>query len=185
VTEGRAGRLPALARRLVVLAAGWSLAVLIVAGFAMTNQFQKAALNRFDRNLSELREGLFSQAQITPDGFVTAPDSVDQRAQRSLSGKYWQIDVLRPKGDLEPVVRSRSLDEYLLAPPPTSTPLRPGKPVFYDAVGPLGKPLRVTAYSGRLEEDRRTASWSSWPPRTARRSTATRAASRSRRAWPC
>ncbi|MDB5453426.1 MAG: sensor histidine kinase, partial [Caulobacteraceae bacterium] len=153
MTQRRVGRPPSLARRLVVLAAGWSLAVLIVAGFAMTNQFQKAALGRFDRDLSELREGLFSQAEITPDGFVSAPDSVDQRAQRSLSGKYWQIDVVRPKGEFEPVVRSRSLDEYLLAPPPASMPLKPGKPVFYDATGPLGKPLRVTAYSGRLQED--------------------------------
>ena len=25
--------------------------------------------------------------------------------------------------------------------------------MFYDAPGPLGAPLRVTAYSGRLEED--------------------------------
>jgi len=153
VTDRRAGRPRSLARRLVVLAAGWSLAVLVVAGFAMTHQFQKAALNRFDRDLSELREGLFSQAMIDPDGGVSIPDSIDQRAQRSLSGKYWQVDTLLANGSFEPEVRSRSLDEYLLAPPPRSMPIKPGKPVFYDTQGPLNKPLRVTAYLGKLEED--------------------------------
>jgi signal transduction histidine kinase len=153
VTSARSGRPPSLARRLILLAAGWSLAVLVVAGIAMTNQFQRAALMRFDRDLSELREGLFSQAMLDPDGGVSIPDSIDQRAQRSLSGKYWQVDVLGADGGFQPEVRSRSLDEYLLPPPPKSMPVRPGKPVFYDSPGPLGQSLRVTAYLGRLEED--------------------------------
>jgi signal transduction histidine kinase len=144
---------PSLARRLVLLAAGWSLAVLVVAGIALTVQFQTAALNRFDRDLSELREGLFAQTTLARDGSLVPPNWIDQRAQRSLSGKYWQVGVLHPDGKVEPLMRSRSLDEFLLSPPPPEMPLKPGQPVFYDSPGPLGAPLRVTAYSGRLEED--------------------------------
>jgi signal transduction histidine kinase len=144
---------PSLARRLVLLAAGWSLAVLLVAGIALTVQFQRAALMRFDRDLSELREGLFAQTTLAPDGNLLPPNWIDQRAQRSLSGKYWQVGVVGPDGKVEPLMRSRSLDEFLLPPPPRDKPLEPGKPVFYDASGPLNAPLRVTAYSGRLEED--------------------------------
>lgn len=146
-------RRPSLARRLVILAAGWSLAVVVVAGAALTLQFQAAALARFDRDLSELREGMFSQARVGPDGLVLIPNSIDQRALRSLSGKYWQVGQIGPDGSVEPLVRSRSLDEYLLSPPPADKPLRPGKPVFYDVPGPHEALLRVTAYSARLEED--------------------------------
>ena len=49
-------RPPSLVRRLIWLAAVWSLLVMLGAGVALTAFFQRAALSRFDQSLYELTD---------------------------------------------------------------------------------------------------------------------------------
>ena len=58
-----------LVGRLVLLAAGWSVAVLIVTGLSLTAFFQQAALSRFDLGLTDLIEGLNAGVSVE-DGKV-------------------------------------------------------------------------------------------------------------------
>ena len=144
---------PSLVRRLVILAAGWSLAVLLVSAIVMALLFQQAALLRFDQSLGELIDNLVAGTTISPNGEVLAPALTDIRALRAYSGKYWQIAEPAPGGRIRILVRSRSLwDSELRAPVDLATRLaaRPGKPVAYDTQGPLDEPLRARASQAKL-----------------------------------
>ena len=149
---GMFGR-PSLVRRLVILAAGWSLAVLAVSAVVLALLFQQAALRRFDQGLGELIDNLVAGTTIDETGQVLAPAITDTRAIRAYSGKYWQIAEPGPNGRLRLVVRSRSLwDDDLKAPADLVAQLadRPGKPVTYDIAGPLNQPLRARASQAKL-----------------------------------
>lgn len=146
-----------LVRRLVLLAAGWILVVLVVAGFSLSAFFTHASLTRFDDELGDTVDGLvagtaFDAGQVVPPAFN------DPSALRVYSGQYWEIATPRGGGGgglLKGLARSRSLwDRALAAPPKVVARLAktPGKTVFYDAIGPLKKPLRVAAFQGRLAE---------------------------------
>jgi signal transduction histidine kinase len=144
---------PSLVRRLVILAAGWSLAVLVVCAMVLALLFQQAALRRFDQGLSELVDNLIAGATITDKGEVVAPALTDLRALRAFSGKYWQIAEPVQDGRLHVLVRSRSLwDSELKSPPDIVRRLdaEPGKPVSYDTSGPLNEPLRAMATQAKL-----------------------------------
>jgi signal transduction histidine kinase len=145
---------PSLARRLIVLAAAWSLAVLVVAGFSLSAFFSHAAMARFDDELSNTVDGLLA-GTAAGGGRVTAPTSDDPRTLRAYSGDYWEIAT--PGGtDVRPLVRSRSLWDRALAPPPGGTAAlatSQGKALFYDSAGPMGQPLRVAALQGRLPDE--------------------------------
>lgn len=144
---------PSLVRRLVILAAGWSLAVLLVSAVVMAMLFQQAALRRFDQGLGELIDNLVAGTTIDESGQVLAPAITDTRALRAYSGKYWQIAELGPGGKIRPVVRSRSLWDFELNSPPdlgAQLRARPGKPVTYDVRGPLDEPLRARASQAKL-----------------------------------
>lgn len=147
-------RRPSLVRRLVLLAAAWSLVVLAVAGVSLTAFFQNAEINRFDDELSDTVDGLLAGASVEGSRIV-APAALDPRAQRAYSGDYWQIAAINPDGSLAALVRSRSLwDHVLTAPPAAVAALKqaPGVMMFYDTVGPDDKPLRVAALLGRLPD---------------------------------
>ncbi len=143
-----------LVGRLVWLAAGWSLMVLVGMGLALTAFFHQAAISRFDQDLTDLANGLYAGATVDPMGQVNPPAFVDERAQRAYSGKYWEIADL-PVGARPPILhglaRSRSLwDAALEAPPQVIAALHraPGQPVYYDAMGPAQEgrePLRAVA----------------------------------------
>ncbi|HEX5380239.1 MAG TPA: sensor histidine kinase [Phenylobacterium sp.] len=144
---------PSLVRRLVILAAGWSLAVLVVSAVFLVLLFQQAALRRFDQGLGELIDNLVAGTTIDEGGQVLAPAITDTRALRAYSGKYWQIAEPAQGGRFRLVVRSRSLwDSELRAPVDLVAQLkaRPGKPVTYDVKGPLNEPLRARASQARL-----------------------------------
>ena len=51
-------RQPSLARRLVLLAAGWSLAALVITALVLAFLFQQAAIRRVDQGLHELIDNL-------------------------------------------------------------------------------------------------------------------------------
>lgn len=145
-------RLPGLSRRslvgrLVLLAAGWSVIVLIVTGVALTAFFQQAALRRFDLGLVDLTQGLNAGISIE-DGKVIAPPLTDTRALRVYSGRYWQLAEHAPSGKVRLIVRSRSLFDRDLKIPEAvvaEVAANPGQQIFYETEGPLGQPLRASA----------------------------------------
>jgi signal transduction histidine kinase len=150
-------RHPSLARRLVLLAVGWSLAALVVSAMVLALLFQQAALRRFDQTLNELIDNLVAGTTVD-SGQVFAPTLTDERALRAYSGRYWEIAEFRPDGGVRPLVPSRSLwDSELRVPRDLKTRFatHPGKPVSYDSRGPLGEPLRAVAaergFPGRKE----------------------------------
>ena len=51
---------PSLARRLVILAVGWSIAALVVTALVLALLFQQAALRRFDQTLGILVDNLIA-----------------------------------------------------------------------------------------------------------------------------
>jgi signal transduction histidine kinase len=140
-------------RRLVLLAAAWSLAVVVLAGFALSAFFSHAAMERFDASLSEGLDSLVAGASVE-NGQVAPPPFTDPRTLRAYSGDYWEIaEVNGPVVGAE--VRSRSLWDRALTLPPTvlaKAAANPGEAVFFDTVGPLNQPLRVAALQGRLPD---------------------------------
>lgn len=145
---------PSLVRRLVILAAGWSLAVLVVSALVLALLFQQAAIRRFDQGLAELIDNLTAGTTIADKGEVIAPALTDLRALRAFSGKYWQIAEPAEGGKLRVLVRSRSLwDSELKSPPEMVARLNeePGKPFSYNTLGPLNnEPLRAMATQAKL-----------------------------------
>ena len=147
-------RRPSLVRRLVLLAAAWSLVVLAVAGLSLTAFFRNAEIHRFDDELSDTVDGLLAGASVEEERII-APPIMDQRAQRAYSGDYWQIATIGKDKALHALVRSRSLWDHALAAPPdqiAALARSPGVMVFYDSVGPEKQPLRVAALLGRLPD---------------------------------
>ena len=135
----------------MLLAAGWSLAVLVIAGFALTAFFSNAAEDRFDRGLAEQADNLLSIATVDSMGMVIVPPMSDPKTSRGFSGRYWSI----AGSDMVELERSASLgDAAPLAPPPgglSALMATPGRAVFYDGgVGPVSKPLRVAAMLATL-----------------------------------
>ncbi|MFC3070954.1 ATP-binding protein [Phenylobacterium soli] len=148
-------RRPSLARRLVLLALGWSLAALVVSALVLALLFQQAALRRFDLGLSDLIDNLTAGATVD-QGQVYAPVLTDERALRAYSGRYWEIAERAPDGRIRALVRSRSLWDSELHPPADLAQrvgANPGQPVTFSTPGPLGEPLRAMArqasYPGR------------------------------------
>ena len=144
---------PSLVRRLIVLAAAWSLGLLVVAGVSLSAFFTSATVNRFDDELSETVDGLVAGASVEA-GRVLGPQFSDPSTLRAYSGEYWEIAGSDGSG-LHALARSRSLWDRALPPPPGGAPeiaRSPGKVVYYDAPGPIRQRLRIAALQGRLPE---------------------------------
>ncbi len=145
-------RSPSLARRLVLLAVGWSFAALLVSAVVLALLFQQAALRRFDQGLSDLIDNLLAGSTVE-NGQVVAPALTDLRALRAYSGRYWEIAELTGAGKLRVLTPSRSLwDSELSKPADLGARLaaRKGEPVAFDARGPLKEPLRAMARQATL-----------------------------------
>ena len=145
-------RAPSLVRRLVILAAAWSLAVLAVAGVALSLFFSQAVMARFDDDLDVTVNRLVASVPAEK-GVIAAPPITDARFGRAYSGSYWEIATADQSG-LGQVVRSRSLWDRALDVPPrelVALASKPGEIVHYNSVGPMEKPLRVAAMQARLD----------------------------------
>lgn len=143
-----------LVRRLVVLAAAWSLVVLAVAGVSLSLFFDHTATVRFDDQLSDDVDGLLAGASVE-NGAIVPPSGTELRASRVYSGEYWEIATPDSNGGLHAVLRSRSLWDRALPPPPggvAELSKSQGKPLFYEAQGPLDQPLRVDALQARVAD---------------------------------
>ena len=81
---------PSLARRLVLLAVGWSVAALVASAVLLAFLFQQAAVRRLDASLAQLSTLLLTGTTIE-DGQPRAPPLTDPLASRAYSGRYWEI----------------------------------------------------------------------------------------------
>lgn len=141
-----------LVRRLVLIAGGWTLLVVLVAGVFLTAQFRDAAIRRFDQSLAVLTDDLYAGSTVE-NGQLRAPFLTDIRATRAYSGRYWVILDKSPDGAMAPVVRSRSLfdsDLMLSSVQIDQLEAAPGKTQYFDLRGPQDKPLRAAAVQARL-----------------------------------
>ena len=149
-------RRPSLARRLIVLAVGWSFAALAVAAVVLALLFQQASLRRFEQTLGVLIDNLIAGSTVE-QGQVVAPAFTDARALRAYSGLYWTIAEPDDRGGVRTLApsRSRSLwDSELRTPRDLMARLRadPSRPVAFDAPGPLpAEHLRAVARLATLE----------------------------------
>jgi signal transduction histidine kinase len=139
-----------LVGRLIWLAAGWSLAVLVVTCIALTAFFYKSAIDRFDQGLKDMADGLWAGASLDESGQVEAPPVTDARTLRVYSGKYWQLAEPTGAVELRPMVRSRSLWDGDLDGPPNPRRLSMGSTIYYDSIGPAKEPVRVVALTRSL-----------------------------------
>ena len=132
------------------------------AGVGLTAFFQHSSLNRFDLSLFDITEGLYAGTTVE-GGEMVAPALTDTRALRVFSGRYWEIAEPGGPEGMQALVRSRSLWDSELKPPPSvaktagapgAVGFKPGVTVYYDTVGPAGERLRAGA---------RTVTLPNWP----------------------
>jgi signal transduction histidine kinase len=132
-------RAPSLVRRLVVLHAILSAIVLLFGGLALAAFFAYSATDTFDDRLAQDVIDLVAGTSVDETGGVAAPALTDARTLAVYSGKYWELTSLQG-GTTKPVARSRSLWDApdITLPPGGAAALAasPGKPLFYDGVGP-------------------------------------------------
>ena len=141
----RPGR--SLTRRLILLASAWIAAALIVTGFVLTSQFQESGLRRLGGVLATTVDTLVAKTTASDTGIVT-PQIVDQRTLDLASGKYWSTGEFAPNGQIVILNRSLSIwDSDIVIPRDLPERLRdaPGQTITYNAIGPIGEPLRVAA----------------------------------------
>ena len=159
---------PSLARRLTILAVGWSFAALVIAAVVLALLFQQAALRRFDAGLSDLIDNLISGSTIEA-GEVVAPALTDQRALRAYSGRYWDIAEPAAGGGVRSLVPSRSLWDSSLKIPadlPKRLKANPRRPIAFDAPGvQAGERLRVVARWTSLPGRDAPLVFRAWDPR--------------------
>lgn len=92
----KAANTGSLARRMMLIAAGWIFILLLVGGLALDRTLTGLITRNFDEQLGYMLTGMIGSAEIGPDGevFFIRPLG-DQRFLEPGSGLYWQI---RAKG---------------------------------------------------------------------------------------
>ena len=81
-----------LARRMMLIAAGWIAVLLVGGGVALDRTLTGQIMRNFDAQLSYLLNGMIASAEIGPDGEVFFNRALgDQRLLEPNSGLYWQI----------------------------------------------------------------------------------------------
>ena len=94
-----------LSRRMIVVAAGWILVLLLAGGFALDRTLTNLVQRNFDEQLEYMLTAMIASAEIGPDGEVFFYRALgDQRFLEPNSGLYWQIS-----GDGHEDFPSRSL----------------------------------------------------------------------------
>ena len=101
----RAARTGSLTRRMIVIAALWIAALLLLGGLGLDRVLSRSIVDNFDSQLTLILKGMFNSSEIGPDGEVrfTRPPA-DQRFIEPYSGLYFQIS-----GDGADTFASRSL----------------------------------------------------------------------------
>ena len=125
-----------LAKRMMLIAAGWISILLLVGGVALDSTLTGLVTRNFDEQLGYMLTGMIGSAEIGPDGevFFIRPLG-DQRFLEPNSGLYWQIHA-RGHEDFP----SRSLWDRSLKVPQSHFD---AEPHVYDSDQFPGEPLRV------------------------------------------
>ena len=140
-----------LAFRLIATSAGWSVIILLIAGYLFSSMFRSAVERTFDERLLLTLDGLLANIEYDASGSLAeAADLGDSRYVFPLQGWYWQVSALdgNPKNE----IRSGSLLEKRLIFEDTSHGLQDenGLLHFY-AVGPEGHRLRVIQQAYQID----------------------------------
>jgi signal transduction histidine kinase len=140
--EGRADppHTGSLARRMMLIAAGWIAILLLLGGIALDRTIASLLTQQFDERLEYIQTAMVASAEIGPDGEVYFNRALgDQRFLEPYSGMYWQIS-----GEGQEDYPSRSLWDRTLQ-------LREGgfhaEPVIYDSNQFEGESLRIVQRS--------------------------------------
>jgi hypothetical protein len=81
-----------LSRRMLVIAAGWILVLLLAGGFALDRTLSSLVQRNFDDQLAYMLTAMIASAEIEQDGEVVFYRALgDQRFLEPNSGLYWQI----------------------------------------------------------------------------------------------
>ena len=85
-------RMGSLTRRMIVVAAIWIAALLLIGGFALDRVLSRSIVDSFDNQLTIILKGMVSSAEIGPSGEVrfNRPPA-DQRFIEPYSGLYFQV----------------------------------------------------------------------------------------------
>ncbi len=153
---GRPGR--SLTRRLIWLACLWIALALILAGWALTTQYQESALRRLGFILGDTIDEVVLATTLTPDG-VRVDEIKDAATLRGLSGKYWMVWEFDAAGRLRVLARSPSLaGETLYVDDELPQRLRSELGVLITYDDPVGllspansQPLRIAATRNTME----------------------------------
>lgn len=85
-------RVGSLTRRMIVVAAFWITALLLMGGFALDRVLTRSIVDNFDQQLTNILNGMVGASEIGPDGevrFIRPP--ADQRFVEPYSGVYFQV----------------------------------------------------------------------------------------------
>jgi signal transduction histidine kinase len=137
-----------LVGHLIRLASVWFILALVVTSVTLTGFFHQAQLERFQQNVGQLADNLYSDTDLDMDGKIVPPSFFDTRTQRVYSGLYWQVSEVGANGEVVVQSRSRSLwNDDVPVPANVLADIRatPGVASFYDVTGPQGEPLRAAA----------------------------------------
>lgn len=148
ITHGDDGAPPvphtgSLARRMLFIAAGWIMILLLVGGVALDRTLTAMLTSQFDEQLDYMLTAMLGSTEVGPDGEVYFNRPLgDQRFLEPNSGMYWQIS-----GSSHDALTSRSLWDRTLEVKGGSLT---GDPLFYDSNQFESEPLRVAETSIRL-----------------------------------
>ncbi len=132
-----------LARRMILIAAGWITILLLVGGIALDRALDNLVSRQFDEQLEYSLNAMLASAEIDPFGEIYFNRALgDQRFLEPNSGLYWQIEG----GDFAPFP-SRSLWDRTLD-------IREGvdamEPMFYNSGQFPGERLRLVQRTVQL-----------------------------------
>jgi signal transduction histidine kinase len=129
-------RYNSLALRLVLAAALWIAAALLIGGLVLSAIFKDYAERTFDGRLSVLLDSLIAVTELDENGRPKLTRGIGEpRFDMPYSGWYWEIAV-----GSSPLLRSRSLWNDAL---PLSVQTSATEPLFADVDGPNDENLRL------------------------------------------
>ncbi len=132
-----------LARRMILIAAGWITILLLVGGIALDRALDNLVSRQFDEQLETSLNAMLGSAEIDPFGEIYFNRALgDQRFLEPNSGLYWQIEG----GNYAPFP-SRSLWDRTLD---IREDLDAMEPTFYDSSQFPGERLRIVQRTVQL-----------------------------------
>jgi signal transduction histidine kinase len=134
-----------LARRMILIAAGWISILLLLGGVALDSTLKALVTDQFDDQLDYVLTAMIGSTEIGPDGEVLFNRMLgDQRFLEPNSGFYWQIS-----GEGYEDYASRSLWDRRLE---ASGEAAGSEPKYYDSDQFEDEPLRIAERSIRLPD---------------------------------